>query len=456
MTGMNSAESALRGLPSVDRVLRDQRVQEIALTAGAETVKSQVQLAIESARSAILNGATAPDFDQIIESALAAVDHLARSPLTPVINATGVVIHTNLGRAPLSGAAIEAIRDVASGYSNLEFDLDVGARGSRDRHAESLLQRLTGAESALVVNNNASALLLVLSALSAGREAIISRGQAVEIGGGFRIPDVMRQSGAKLVEVGTTNRTYITDYRSAIGPDTAVVMRVHSSNFKVVGFTAEAGLDELCALAAETGVDLVDDLGSGCLLDTARYGLVGEPRVQESVAAGASVVCFSGDKLLGGPQAGIILGKKSVLSRIRRHPLARAVRIDKLSLAALIATLLHYQRGEAEREIPVWRMISAPLEVLTSRVEHWQRALGGAIVQGRSAVGGGSLPGETLPTELLALTGGDGATALAARLRAGRTPVVGRVEHDRLVLDPRTVLPEQDEALVQAVRAALA
>ena len=279
-----------------------------------------------------------------------------------MINATGVIIHTNLGRAPLSDATIEAMAAVGRSYSNLEFDLDSGGRGSRYDHLEQLLVRVTGAEAAMAVNNNAAALLLALSALCQGREVVISRGQLVEIGGGFRVPDVMAQSGAHLVEVGTTNRTRLADYSAAIGENTAALMRVHESNFRVIGFTESVSIDELAPLARERGVLSMDDLGSGCLLDPRPYGLAAEPTPQASLRAGADLVLFSGDKLLGGPQAGIIVGRKDLIATLRRHPLARALRLDKTSIAGLNATLLHYVKGEATREVPVWRMISMPLE----------------------------------------------------------------------------------------------
>jgi L-seryl-tRNA(Ser) seleniumtransferase len=384
-----------------------------------------------------------------------------------VINATGVIIHTNLGRAPLSVDAIAAMAAVSRGYSNLEFDLETGERGSRYAHLESVLQRLTGAEAAIAVNNNAAALLLALSAIArdpfdaaqGGREIIISRGQAVEIGGGFRIPDVMRQSGAQLVEVGTTNRTYLRDYESAITPDTAAIMRVHASNFRIVGFTKSPSIRDLARVAHEHGVLVIDDIGSGCLLDVTLFGLAPEPTVQESVTAGADLTLFSGDKLLGGPQAGIIIGKRELIEQLRRHPLARAMRMDKASIAGLSATLLHYMRGEALSKVPVWEMISMPLLEIERRAKRWARAIGGSanVVDGRSMVGGGSLPEESLPTKLVSMAG-DGAwvSELARRLRAGEPAVVARIDHDTLLLDPRTVRPDEDRALVAAVKAALA
>ena len=382
----------------------------------------------------------------------------ARGTLHPVINATGVIIHTNLGRAPLSDAARQAMEAVAAGYSNLEYDLDAGERGSRYLHAEQLLCRLTGAEAALVVNNNAGAVFLALTALARGRSVIISRGQLVEIGGGFRIPDVLRQSGAQLVEVGTTNRTHLSDFREAIGPETALLLRVHTSNFNQIGFTAEVSLADMVALAHSVGLPVVDDLGSGTLLDTARYGLSAEPTVQDSVAAGADLVTFSGDKLLGGPQAGLIVGRASLVAELRQHPLARALRVDKSTLAALQATLLHYLRGEAEREMPVWRMIATPLEELAARAADLAAGLRAAgcpatVVQSTSTVGGGSLPGETLPTWAVAVAAA-APDALAAALRRGDPPVVGRIADGQLLLDLRTVPPGMDEVVLRAVQVA--
>jgi L-seryl-tRNA(Ser) seleniumtransferase len=373
----------------------------------------------------------------------------------PVINATGVLLHTNLGRAPLSPATIAAMRD-ASGYTPIELDMITGRRGDRFAHAEDLLKRLTGAEAALVVNNNAAAVLLVLSALAVRKKVAIARSQLVEIGGGFRVPDVMKQSGAKLAEIGTTNRVRLADYEEALAESAALVMRAHRSNFRIIGFTEEPSLADIAGLARRFGVPLVDDLGSGTLLDTAGYGLAHEPTVQESIQAGADVVCFSGDKLLGGPQAGIIVGRAELLARIKKHPLARAVRADKTCLAGLAATLLHYLKDEPEREIPVWRMIAAPIQELQKRATTWSTACSfGEVVESESTVGGGSLPGEVLPTRVLALRVPHPDKFLA-RLRLGDPPVIGRTENDRVLLDPRTVLPEQDAALVGALKTALA
>lgn len=454
--------SPYRSLPSVDRLLGDSRLASLAETYGQPRVAEQARRTLDAARQAIAGGRPAPELEDLVASVVQAAQAAWRSGLQPVINATGVVIHTNLGRAPLSEEAVEAMARAGAGYSNLEFDLESGERGSRHAHVEGLLRELTGAEAALAVNNNASAVLLGLSALAQGKEVIVSRGQAVEIGGGFRIPDVLRQSGARLVEVGTTNRTYLGDYDDAITHETAGFLRVHSSNFRVIGFTHGVEIHELVGLARRRGVLVLDDLGSGCLLDTARYGLMPEPLVQESIAAGVDVAFFSGDKLLGGPQAGIIAGRKALLDRIKRHPLTRAVRIDKASLAALAATLVHYLRDEATERIPVWRMIAAPLTDLEERAKTWAGGLGVAtqVVDGRSMIGGGSLPEEGLRTRLLAfleedLPGGLTAQVLAERLRTGTPSVVARIERGRVLLDPRTVLPGEDPQLVQALRVAL-
>jgi len=446
-----------RELPSVDRVLADERLRALA-NGGSEAITEIVRTALDRARVLISGGAAAPSADQIIENALGMAEAVFRPSLRPVINATGVIIHTNLGRAPLSDEAIEAMAAVSRGYSNLEFDLDAGERGSRASHLEAALVALTGAEAGVAVNNNASALLLTLTALCRDREVIISRGQAVEIGGGFRIPDVMRQSGARLVEVGTTNRTYLRDYEGAMTDDAVAIMRVHSSNFRVVGFTASPSLEEMAAAAHAGGRLLIDDIGSGCLIDPRPFGLAGEPTVQESAAAGADLTLFSGDKLLGGPQAGIVVGRKHLIEQLRKHPLMRAVRLDKAAIAGLHATLLHYLRGEALEKVPVWRMISMPSPEVERRARRWARAIGAAakVVDGRSIVGGGSLPEESLATKVVAIEG-EGAYVgeIARRLRTGEPAVAGRVERDALLLDPRTVASREDKAVVEAVKTAI-
>jgi L-seryl-tRNA(Ser) seleniumtransferase len=452
-----TVEGELRRLPSVDRLLQQEEVVALEKRWGHDLVVEAVRSALEAAREAVRSGAPCPALETLAAQAGDLLAARLRPTLLPAINATGVIIHTNLGRAPLSAEARTAMDAVALGYSNLEYDLEAGQRGSRYVHAEEILCRLTGAEAALVVNNNAAAVLLVLMALTQGREVIISRGQLVEIGGGFRIPDVMRQSGARLVEVGTTNRTYTRDYEAAIGSDSAALMRVHRSNFRLQGFVHEPKLEELVVLARERGLLLFDDLGSGTLLDTEPFGLTHEPTIQESVAAGVSLVSCSGDKLLGGPQAGIILGRADLVAQLRRFPLTRALRVDKTTLAGLQATLRHYLLGEAQQTVPVWRMIGQTQAELEERAGRWAAALRAHglradVLPGRSTVGGGSLPGETLPTRLVALILASPAAA-AARLRRCDPPVIARIEDDRLLLDPRTVLPEQEERLLELVAA---
>jgi L-seryl-tRNA(Ser) seleniumtransferase len=460
------SNSQLRQLPGISQLLELAGAAPLLSEYGHARVVDALRSAVEAARQTVMGGTPAnPSAETILARAAAQLRAQSSPSLHSVINATGVVVHTNLGRAPLSERALRAAAQVSQGYCNLEYDTVTGERGSRYVHAAETLCRLTGAEDALVVNNNAAAVLLTLTALAHERQVIIGRSQLVEIGGGFRIPDVMRQSGARLVEVGTTNRTYVADYADAIHPiNTALILRVHHSNFSITGFVHEPTLPELVALGEAHGVPVLDDLGSGTLLDTAAFGLAHEPTVQESIAAGAALVTASGDKLLGGPQAGLILGRADLISRLRQHPLARALRVDKVTLAALQATLLAYLEGKAVAEIPVWRMIAASPQALRQRVRRWQRRLASgdtsaAVIPTQSAVGGGSLPGQTLPTHALALTvpSPDG---LAARLRQPRRSqeptVIARIEAGRVLFDPRTVLPEQDDQLIEVLRAALA
>lgn len=449
-----TTKNKLRALPAVDRLLKSSAGQKLIARYGREATLAALRRSLDDMRARLRAGEAA-DGDSVIELAAAQLRLDFAPTLRAVINATGVIIHTNLGRAPLAESAQRAMLEVASGYSTLEYDVESGGRGSRSQHAEALLRAVTGAEAALVVNNNAAALVLLLSALAQGREVVISRGQLIEIGGGFRVPDVMAQSGAKLVEVGTTNRTRLGDYERALGDATALLLRAHASNFRQIGFTEETPLSDLAALAHSRGLLLVDDLGSGALLDTAAYGLDHEPTVQESLSAGADVVCFSGDKLLGGPQAGILAGRRAIIDQLKTHPLARAVRADKLCLAALAATLAHYRKGDAVEAIPVWRMIARPLHELRATAEAWARALGGEVIPGESTVGGGSLPGAMLPTHLLALAA-DSPDQLTAALRAAPTPVIARIAGDCVLLDPRTVLPGQEATLVEIARACLA
>ncbi len=453
------AMAALSDLPSVEVLLQTEEASRLIATHGRPLTLDAIRLALNELRFEFKDRpdqAAVPAMQDILARAEAHCDQWERSSIQPVINATGVILHTNLGRAPVSEATLRAMTEAARGYSNMEFDLQTGKRGSRLSHAESLLQKLLNVEAAAVVNNNASAVLLALSALAARKRVVISRSQLVEIGGGFRIPDVMKQSGARLVEVGTTNKVRLADYEQAIAQGDGLVMHAHRSNFKIIGFTEEPALADIARAAHAAGRILVDDLGSGALLDTERYGLAHEPTVQESLAAGADIVCFSGDKLLGGPQAGIIVGKADLLQKIRKHPLARAVRADKTCLAGLSATLLHYLRDEADREIPIWRVICIPAADLQARAQRWADALGqGSVIPSESTVGGGSLPGESLKTYVLALEV-KSPDRFLKKLRSSDAPVIARTENGRVLLDPRTVLPDQDPALLQSLRSALA
>jgi len=447
--------NSLRDLPSVDELL--QNATHLIEASGRPLTLDALRLTLDETRARFkADPETAlPSTDLILSQVESLLSTWTASTLLPVINATGVILHTNLGRAPLSNATIQAMGDVASNYSNLEYDLSKGKRGSRLIHAEAILQKLLNVEAALVVNNNASAVLLVLSALANRKRVVIARSQLVEIGGGFRVPDVMKQSGAKLVEVGTTNRVRLSDYKDVFEEKTAVVMRAHRSNFKIVGFTEEPELGQIVEVAHMRNVIVVDDLGSGALIDTAKYGLAHEPTVQESLATGADIVCFSGDKLLGGPQAGIIVGKKDLLDKVKKHPLARAVRADKTCLAGLTATLTHYLKDEAEREIPIVRMMSMTPEQVRERAEAWREAIGqGEVVKSESTVGGGSLPEETMSTYVLALTV-KSPDKFLKKLREANPPVIARVENDLIFFDPRTIHEEQDEKLISILRSLL-
>jgi L-seryl-tRNA(Ser) seleniumtransferase len=447
--------TSLRNLPSVDALLKTPQAADWIAAFGRPLVVDAVRFALDGSRAEVRSGMDLPPTESLLARVDALLSAWTRPSLQSVINATGVILHTNLGRAPLSHDAVEAMQAAALNYSTLEFDLATGKRGSRSVHAEELLKRLLGVESALVVNNNAAAVLLVASALAKGKRVVISRTQLVEIGGSFRVPDVLKQSGAKLAEVGATNKVRLRDYEEAIREGAALVMRAHRSNFKIIGFTEEPELNKIAELAHKHGLPFVDDLGSGALLDTALFGLGHEPTVQESLAAGADLVCFSGDKLLGGPQAGIIIGKKEWIDKIKKHPLARAVRADKLCLAALSATLLHYLKDEVVREIPIWRMMSATAEQLRGRAEAWMRSVGqGEVVRSESTVGGGSLPEETMSTYVLSLAVKNPDQFLK-RLRESNPPLIARTANDKVLLDPRTVLPEQDQFLLSILNSLL-
>jgi L-seryl-tRNA(Ser) seleniumtransferase len=470
-----------RKLPAVDKLLQRPEIAALAEAYGSGPVTAETRAELDGARVAIHNGQTAPNEQQLTDRITDNVIAADAPSLRPVTNATGVLIHTNLGRTPLSQEAQDAVIHLSQGYSTLEYDLETGQRGSRHAHPARLLCELTGAEDALVVNNNAAAVFLALTALCNKREVVVSRGELVEIGGGFRIPDVLRQSGATLVEVGTTNRTHPHDFAAAISPNTAALMRIHASNFKQTGFIKKPDLTDLVEIAhaqgaahvdveSETGGNgkgtvsadrplVIDDLGSGTLLNTARFGLAPEPMVQSSVQAGADIITFSGDKLLGGPQAGLIVGKAEFIARLRSHPLARALRVDKMTLAALDATLRAYRRDRATAEIPVWRMIAQPAEAVQQRAVRCQRQLAAAdievaVIPGKSTIGGGSLPGETLPTFLLALDIPQPDSAAAA-LRQADMPIICRIQKNLLLFDLRTVLPEQEQALLATLSSRL-
>jgi L-seryl-tRNA(Ser) seleniumtransferase len=472
-----SAEQSemLRQIPSVDELLAQPRLAALAQRVNRNLVVEVARAVLEDLRARITGQAASAILGEISpvacdpasleERITAMVERILASSLLPVINATGVILHTNLGRAPLPESVVEEFRRAATQYSNLEYDLEAGARGKRDVHTAELLTRLTGAEAAIVVNNCAAAVLVTLAALARGGEVIVSRGELIEIGDGFRIPEIMEQSGAALREVGTTNRTRLADYENAINEKTRLLLRVHPSNFKVTGFTDKPSLEELVALSQRTGIALVEDLGSGCLVDLAEQG-ISEPTVRQSVAAGVGIVTFSGDKLLGGPQAGIIAGKKDLIARVRRHPLFRALRVDKLTIAALEVALGAYLRA-AWDEIPVMRMIRTTPQELKRRAENFIRELRPElpldeveidIVDGASLAGGGSTPTQSLPSKVIRIASVRySAAKLEQRLR--RAPagisVIARLEEDRLILDLRTVFPEQEPLLVKTLAAAL-
>ncbi|NLV23773.1 MAG: L-seryl-tRNA(Sec) selenium transferase [Deltaproteobacteria bacterium] len=455
-------QSLLKKIPAVDRLLDEPSIMALLSRAPRDLVTGAVRDVLAEIREKTIHNGRSPeeklDPPNLALKAVRLAESRLRPSLRRVVNATGTLIHTNLGRAPLSAAALRAIADIAVSYSNLEYDLQLGQRGKRHTHVEELLCRLTGAEAATVVNNNAGATLLALGALAAGKEAIVSRGELVEIGGSFRMPEVMATGGVVMREVGTTNKTHLRDYCQAIGPETALLLKVHTSNYRIVGFTEQVSSTDLVRLGRQKGIPVMEDLGSGMLLDLSCYGLPREPTVRETVEAGIDILTFSGDKLLGGPQAGIILGRREAVERIRHHPLARALRIDKLTLAGLEATLRHYlDREEALREIPILRMLAMAPEKTREKSE---RLL--ALVQKRgwdfqaevipesSRVGGGALPLTELPGFAVAVTPLGMSTALLAqRLRAAAPPVIGRIQENRLLFNPRT-LAEGEEELVAA------
>ena len=461
----SDSKEMLRSLPAVDELLRQESISEAVETYPRTLVVRAVRNVLDRNRQAILNGKVALDsqgFEQanLVKEILAEIQHLASFTLRRVINATGVIVHTNLGRSLLCQDALDRLQLIGSGYSNLEYDLTAGRRGSRYVHAEDILCEITGAESALVVNNNAGAVLLALNTLAQGKEVVVSRGQLVEIGGSFRIPDIMSRSGARLREVGCTNRTHLYDYEGAIGPETALLLDVHASNYQIVGFTAEVGLEELVELGRKHEVPVMQDLGSGCFVDVTPFGLQGEPLVQDTVRSGADVITFSGDKLLGGTQAGIILGRREVIAELRRNPLTRALRVDKLTLAALEATLrLYRDENTAIQAIPTLRMIATDQKTLEDRAQGLVKALRAnipesievEIMDGSSMVGGGALPTQTLPTKLVAISSKEASAArLEAHFREYVPPIIGRVEQELFLLDTRTLQPGDEEVIVAA------
>ncbi|HET9178316.1 MAG TPA: L-seryl-tRNA(Sec) selenium transferase [Terriglobia bacterium] len=453
----NAATEMLRQIPSVDELLGRDGLKRLEAELGHRVVVEAARTILQEMREGIAKG-TAGAFSpaELEEKIATAATDLAAYSLQPVINATGVVLHTNLGRAPLARRAVEHIEEIAGCYSNLEYDLGEGRRGKRDSHTDRLFAELTGAERTLVVNNNAAAVFLTLNALAEGGEVIVSRGELIEIGGSFRIPDICAKSGARLKEVGATNRTRLADYAGAINEHTRALMRVHPSNFRVVGFTERPELAELVELAHQHHLPLIEDLGSGCLFDLRPLGIRDEPLVAASLRAGVDVVTFSGDKLLGGPQAGLITGRREFLHRIRQNPLFRALRVDKLTIAALEATIRLYLDGNLDA-IPALRMMRRPLEELAARAASLVARLvdipsiSAGIEDGESVAGGGSTPGQSLPTKLVAVCHGRlGAQEMEAALRRNRPPVIARVERDRLLLDLRTVFDDQDAAIIHA------
>lgn len=450
----------LRKLPSIEKILEAVEIKpEIDRYSRALVIRA-AQTVLDETRQQIVEGATCPDEDELFGRIRHFLTREWPGFLNPVINATGVIIHTNLGRAPLSKLALESLSNISGNYCNLEYDLLSGKRGARVKEVEKMLCLLTGAESALVVNNNAAAVLLVLIVLARNKEVIVSRGELVQIGGGFRVPEIMQQSGVRLVEVGTTNQTYINDYEQAIGGESALLVKIHQSNFIIKGFTHSVGTSELKKLGIKHDLPVIYDLGSGAMLNTEDFLLAHEPTVQEALADGSDVVCFSGDKLLGGPQAGIILGKKSYIDKLRSHPLMRVIRIDKMVAAALAATLKHYLQKEAVEKIPIWQMISASLEEIESRAEAVVKKLAdvgitAAIIDGGSMVGGGSLPDQTIPTRLVAIKPPYSLTDFTYRLRLATPPLLGRVEDEQFLIDMRTVMPSLDDILVKVIKSVL-
>lgn len=449
-----------RELPSIDRIMGHHSVRALSSQYGRAWVTDVVRYQLSQTRSMVLSGIVTPALESIVSLIVKKMHEIGQIGSRAIINATGVILHTNLGRAPLGSEAAQAILDTVQNYSDLEIDLLTGLRESRQKQVKDLLCYLTGAESGMVVNNNAAAMLLALSATSAGKEVIVSRGEEIEIGGSFRIPDVLKQSGTLMVEVGTTNRTYIHDYESAITENTSALLKVHPSNFRIEGFTHTPDIAELTQMARKHGVLVFHDIGSGCLFETEKYGLTHEPMPQESLAKGADLVLFSGDKLLGGPQSGIIVGKAEIIELLEKHPMYRALRVDKMNLASLSATLLYYMKGEADTKLPVWQMILESETNLKQRAKKWAQAIGARaiVIQGSSTIGGGSLPEETLPSWLVAIDCGKQSAKcleLVEKLRIGKPPIIARIDANMVLFDPRTVLQQEDSVFLQRVKEAI-
>ncbi len=461
------SKELLKTLPSIERLLASPVAMSLSASLSRDRVRDLLRQVVDEVRAAMVQdaGPGIQDSEQNLESIIAArlalvAASFVKPSLRRVINATGVIIHTNLGRAPLAEGAIAAIADVASHYSNLEYDLREGERGKREVHCQALLARLVGSEDATVANNCAAAVLLVLNSLAEGGEVIVSRGELIEIGGSFRIPEVMEKSGAKLREVGTTNRTRISDYANAISENTRLILRVHPSNYRIIGFTERPTLAEIADLSRRTRIPAFEDLGSGCLVDLAPYGVKNEPVVSASLKAGMAVVAFSGDKMLGGPQAGIIAGNRELLERVRKNPLMRALRVDKLTYAALEATLKIYERGAAARDVPVIRAMAISQTEMGARAEQFKNRLAQAtqgrfnlrLESGASVIGGGSAPEVNLPTVLVAIqTDNLSATGIEERLRNYKIPIIARTERDRVLVDLRTVRDEEEEIILESL-----
>ena len=451
----------LSHIPSVEKILNDNRIIDLLEKYSRDSIIKLIRIELEVIRQRIVDSNLEFNYEVLIDNLINKANNLWLNEIKNVINATGVILHTNLGRAPLSSDAADSVREISLSYSDLEFSIKSAKRGSRQEIVSDILCNLTGAESAFVVNNNASAVFLTILALCENKDVIVSRGEAVEIGGGFRIPDIISNSSANLVEIGTTNKTYVHDYETAINDKSGCILMVHTSNFKITGFTHSADISDLVKLSSSKGLPIIQDLGSGTLIDTRDFNLDYEPTIQDSIKSGIDLVLFSGDKLLGGPQAGIIVGKKKYLDLIKKHPIARAIRIDKLNLTALSSTLLHYIKGEAIDKIPVWKMISADIESLKARVIDWQNkiTIESNIIEGQSTIGGGSLPGQILPTYLLSISGlkiDCGVNEFFNKLLNNKFPIVARIEKNNIIFDPRTVLGDEDSKLIDGINSVYA